>query len=62
VRPAKRTIGVRTVPNPQAHVDALKLHDDFVSCLKARFESMRLIPAVLEDIATGIKLAAAERK
>lgn len=46
----------------QPHIDAMKLHDDFVNGLKSRFESLRLAPSELQDIAAQIKLVAAERK
>jgi hypothetical protein len=45
----------------QPQVDVLKLHDDYLSILKAHFESMRHVPVELKDIAAVIKLAATER-
>jgi len=60
----QRMIGIQAIATAaamQPQVDASKLHDDFMRILKSHFESVQRIPADLKDIASGIKLAAAER-
>jgi hypothetical protein len=46
----------------QPQLDAEKLHADFIALVKEHFGSARTIPAELRDLASAIKLAAAERK
>jgi hypothetical protein len=46
----------------QPQLDADKLHADFLGLVKEQFGSARNIPMELRDLASAIKLAAAERK
>jgi hypothetical protein len=46
----------------QPQLDAEKLHADFLGLVTEQFGSVRNIPLELRDLASAIKLAAADRK
>lgn len=59
-----RMVGIQALATAMAlqpEVDALRLHDDFQRIMGSHFESERDIPSELRDIASAIRLAAADR-
>jgi predicted N-formylglutamate amidohydrolase len=64
-RYAAHSIGVEMLASAlaaQEHLDAQRLHDDFMRLVNGHFRSPKHIPSALKDIAAAIKIAASHKR